>query len=147
MLHHNGNSSSAYFELGCMFILILSCMCCLYILQIKPLLVASFETYFLPFCRLSFCFFMVSFAVQKLVIRLGPIGLFLLLFLLPWETWPRKHLLWLMLENVLALFSSRSFMVSCLTFKSLSYFKFIFVHGVRAFLVSLIYMQWSSPVH
>ena len=36
-------------------------------------------------------------------------------------------------ENVLLLFSSKSFMVSCLVFKSLSYFEFIFVCGVRMF--------------
>ena len=37
----------------------------------------------------------------------------------------------LMSENVLPMFSSRSLMVSCLMFKSLSHFKFTFVHGVR----------------
>ena len=36
-----------------------------------------------------------------------------------------------MSENVLAMFSSRSFMVSCLIFKSLRHFEFIFVYGVR----------------
>ena len=36
-----------------------------------------------------------------------------------------------MSENVLPVFSSRSFMVSCLMFKSLNHFEFIFVHGVR----------------
>jgi len=36
-----------------------------------------------------------------------------------------------MSENVLLMFSSRSLMVSCLTFKSLSHFEFILVHGVR----------------
>ena len=36
-----------------------------------------------------------------------------------------------MTENVLPLFSFRSLMVSCLIFKSLSHFEFIFVHGVR----------------
>ena len=36
-----------------------------------------------------------------------------------------------MSENVLPMFSSRSFMVSCLMFKSLSHFEFIFVYGVR----------------
>ena len=35
-----------------------------------------------------------------------------------------------MSENVLPTFSP-SFMVSCLVFKSLSHFEFIFVHGVR----------------
>ena len=36
-----------------------------------------------------------------------------------------------MSENVLPMFSSRSFMVSCLVFKSLSYFEFIFLYSVR----------------
>ena len=36
-----------------------------------------------------------------------------------------------MSENVLLVFSSRSFMVSCLINKSLSHFEFIFVYGVR----------------
>ena len=36
-----------------------------------------------------------------------------------------------MSENVLPMFSSRSFMVLYLMFKSLSYFEFLFVHGVR----------------
>ena len=33
--------------------------------------------------------------------------------------------------NVLPMFSSRSFMVSCLIFRPLSHFEFIFVYGVR----------------
>jgi len=37
----------------------------------------------------------------------------------------------LMSENVLPMFSSRSLMVSCLIFKPLSHFEFIFMHGVR----------------
>ena len=36
-----------------------------------------------------------------------------------------------MSENVLPMFSSRSFTVSCLIFKCLSHFEFIFVHAVR----------------
>uniref|UniRef100_A0A8D1GSJ7 Uncharacterized protein n=1 Tax=Sus scrofa TaxID=9823 RepID=A0A8D1GSJ7_PIG len=36
-----------------------------------------------------------------------------------------------MSENILSIFSSRSLLVSCLTFKSFSHFEFIFVHGVR----------------
>ena len=36
-----------------------------------------------------------------------------------------------MSENVLSVFSSRSIMVSCLMFMSLSHFEFIFVHDVR----------------
>ena len=37
----------------------------------------------------------------------------------------------LMSESVLPMFSSRSLMVHCLMFKSLSHFEFNFVHGVR----------------
>ena len=36
-----------------------------------------------------------------------------------------------MSENILPVFSSRSFMVSCFKFKSLSHFKLIFVGGER----------------
>jgi len=36
-----------------------------------------------------------------------------------------------MLESVLPMFSSRSFIVSDLTFRSLIHFEFIFVYGVR----------------
>ena len=36
-----------------------------------------------------------------------------------------------MSENVLPVFSSRSLVMYCLIFKSLSHFEFIFVHGVR----------------
>ena len=36
-----------------------------------------------------------------------------------------------MLKNVLPIFSSRIFMVTCLLFKFLSHFEFIFVYSVR----------------
>ena len=39
----------------------------------------------------------------------------------------------IVLDNVLPVFSSRSFMVSCLIFKSLSHFEFIFVCGERVY--------------
>ena len=37
-----------------------------------------------------------------------------------------------MSENVLYMFSSRSFMVSCLMFQSLRDFEFIFVYGMKS---------------
>ena len=57
--------SSAHFFSG-LFFLLLNCMNCLYILEIKPLSVALFENIFFPSvgCLLVLC--MVSFAVQKL---------------------------------------------------------------------------------
>ena len=51
----------------------------------------------------------------------------LFLYLLPWEADQEN----ICMENVLPVFSSRSFMVSCLMLKSLSHFEFIFVYGVR----------------
>ena len=59
--------SSAHFSIGLFVFLLLNCMSCLYILEINPSSVASFANYFLPFRRLFFVLFMVSFAVQKLV--------------------------------------------------------------------------------
>ena len=47
--------------------LLLSCTSCLYILEIKPLSVASLETIFPHSVRCLFFFFLVSFAVQKRV--------------------------------------------------------------------------------
>ena len=69
---------------------------------------------------------------------MGSICLFLLLFLLPWETDLRKH--WLvqcihckigtiMSKNVLPVFSSRFVMVPCCIFKSLSRFELILMWG------------------
>uniref|UniRef100_A0A8D1XJX5 Uncharacterized protein n=1 Tax=Sus scrofa TaxID=9823 RepID=A0A8D1XJX5_PIG len=56
-----------HFSIGWLAFLLLSCMSCLYILEIKPLAVASFETIFSHSVSCLFGFFMVSFAVRKLV--------------------------------------------------------------------------------
>ena len=49
-----------------------------------------------------------------------------------------------MLESVLPMFSSSSFIVCGLTFRSLIYFEFIFVHGVKSVLVSFFYKWLTS---
>ena len=59
--------SFAHLSIGLLAFLLLSCISCLYILEIKPLSVASFETIFSHSVRCLFVFFLVSFAVQKLV--------------------------------------------------------------------------------
>ena len=73
---------------------------------------------------------MLSFAVQRLV---HLINTHLLVFAFVYfclETDIRKH--WYdFCQNVLPVFSSRSFTVSCLIFKSLSHFEFIFVYDVQ----------------
>ena len=58
---------SAHFLIGLFVFLLLSCMSCLYILEIKPLLVASFANIFSYSEGCFFILFMVFFAVQKLI--------------------------------------------------------------------------------
>ena len=59
--------SSAHFLIGLFVFLILSCMTCLYILEINPLSVDSFANIFSHSEGCIFVLFMVSFAVQKLL--------------------------------------------------------------------------------
>ena len=63
--------SSAHFLIGLFVFLLLSCMRCLYILEINPLSVVSFALIFSHSECCLFTLFIVSFAVQKL---LGLIG-------------------------------------------------------------------------
>ena len=70
---------------------VLSCMNCLYNLEIKFLPVTSLAINFLPLWRLSVCFVYSFLCCAKAnESALGPICLLLLLFLLPWETNLRK---------------------------------------------------------
>ena len=57
---------SAHFSIGLLALLLLSCISCLYILEMKPL-VASFETIFSHSVSCLFVFFLLSIAVQKRV--------------------------------------------------------------------------------
>ena len=58
--------SVSHFLIGLfVFFLILSCMSCLYILEIKPLLAASFANIFSQSVGCLFGLFMVSFSVQN----------------------------------------------------------------------------------
>ena len=59
--------SSAHLLIGLLVSVILSCMSCLYILEINPLSVDSFANIFSHFAGYLFILFMVSFAVQKLL--------------------------------------------------------------------------------
>ena len=59
--------SSAHVWIGFFVSLILSCMSCLYILEINPLSIDSFANIFSHSVGRLFVSFMVSFAVQRLV--------------------------------------------------------------------------------
>ena len=96
-----------------------------------------------------FVLLVISFAVQKL---LSFIRSYLFLFAcisFVLDNWSKKTLVWFMSENILLMFSSRSFMVSCLIFTSLNYF----VHGVTEVLALLIsyrldlgdFLKWDLP--
>ena len=58
-----------------------------------------------------------------------------------------RILLWFMSRSLLPMFSSKSFIVSGLTFKSLIHFEFIFVYGVRKcsnFILLYVAVQFSQ---
>ena len=74
------SKSSAHFWLGCCHCFILSYMSCLYILEINPLLVASFANIFSQSVGCLFILFMVFFAVQKLLALIGS-HLFIFIFI------------------------------------------------------------------
>ena len=87
------------------------------------------------------CFFtllIVSFVVQKLLIRSH---LFIFAFIsITLGDGSKRILLQLMAKIGLAMFSSKGFIVSGITFRSLIYFEFNFVYGVRK-CSSFIFLQ------
>ena len=117
--------SSAYFWIGLFVSLILSWMSCLYILEINPLSVDSFANIFSHSEGYLFVLFMVSFAVQKLWSFIRS-HLFIFVFIsITLGGGSKKILPWFMSKSVLSMFSSKSFIVSGLTFRSLIHFEFI----------------------
>ena len=79
---------------------------------------------FPPILRV-FILFTVSFVVQKLL-SLVRSHFFKICF---YFHWIKKHLMVIYVNDVLSVFSSKSFVVSPLTFRSLIHFEFIFVCG------------------
>ena len=123
--------SSTHFLIGLFVFLILSCTSCLYILELNPLSVASFAIIFSHSQSCLFILFIVSLTVEKLW-RLIRSRLFIFVFIsMTLGDGSKRILLWFMSKSVLRIFSSKSFIVSGLTFKSLIHFEFIFVYGVR----------------
>ena len=59
--------SFSYFLIGLFVFLVLSCLSCLYVLEINPLSVVSFAIIFSHSEGCLFTLFVVSFAVQKLL--------------------------------------------------------------------------------
>ena len=136
--------SSTHFLIGLFVFFILRCMSFLCILEINPLSVASFVNIFSYPESYLFILFMVSFAVQKLLSLIRS-HLFIFVFIIiTLGGGSKKILLQFMSDSVLPIFSSNSFIVSDLTFRSLIYFEFIFVCGVRE--CSSFILLHSCPV-
>ena len=130
--------SSAHFLIELCVFLLLNCRSSLYIWKLSPCRLHHLQTFLFVGC--VFILFMVFFAVQKLMSLIRS-HLFIFAFIsIALGDWPKKTLLWFMSENVLPLFSSRSFMVSCLIFKCLSHFEFILCMVWGNGLTSLIYV-------
>ena len=111
--------------------LILSCISSLYILEINLLSVTSFANIFSHSLGCLFIWFMVSFAVQKLLSLIrSHLFIFVSISIILGDGC-KKILLRFTSKSVLLMFSSRSFLVFTLTFRSLIHFVFIFVYGVR----------------
>ena len=92
--------SFAHFSIGLLllFLLLLSCMSCLYILEVNPLLVSSFANVFFQSVGCLFTLFMVSFAVLKLISLIRS-HLFIFAFIsIALGDWPKKTLVWFMSE-------------------------------------------------
>ena len=85
--------------------------------------------YFLPFWGCVFILLIVSFAVQEFL-HLVPSVYFYFCFHYS-RRQVKNILLWFMSESVLLMFSSKSFIVSSLRFRSLIHFEFSFVYDVR----------------
>ena len=119
-------SSLAHFFIGSFIFLELSCRSRLCIFEINPLSVASFAIIFSHSEGYLFTLLIVSIIVQKLLSLIRS-HLFIFAFIsnIPGGG-SKRILLWFMLESVLPMFSSRSFIVSGFTFRSLIHFEFIF---------------------
>ena len=111
--------------------MVLTCLSSLYILEINSLSVALFAIIFSHSEGCLFTLLIVSFVVQKFL-SLIRFHLFIFAFISNiLGGGSQRILLWFMSESALPMFSSRSFIVSGLTFRSLIYFEFIFVYGIR----------------
>ena len=112
--------SSAHFWMGWFVFLVLRCKRCLYILEM-PLSVTSFANIFSQSVGCLFVLFRVSFAVQKLLTLIRP-HLFIFVFIvITLGGGSEKTVLWFMSESV-PMFSSKSFIVSSLIFRTLIHF-------------------------
>ena len=124
----------SHFLIGLFVFLVLHCTSCLYILEINPLSIVSFAIIFSHSEGCLFTLLIVSFVVQKLLILIRS-HLFIFAFISSILGGGSQRITEdtaeIYVGECLPMFSSRSFIVSGLTFRSLIHFEFIFMCGVR----------------
>ena len=102
---------------------------------------------FSPSVHCLFILFMISVTVKKLLSLIGS-HLFIFAFIsIIREDWVQKKYYCSFRQSVLPMFSSRSFIVFSLTLRSLIYFEFIFVYGIREcsnFILLQVAVQFSQ---
>ena len=135
-------SSLAHFFIGSFIFLELSGMSCLYIFEIYFLSVASFAIIFSQSEGCLFTLIIVSFAVKKLLSFIRS-HLFIFAFVSNiLGCGSKRILLWFMSESVLPMFSSKSFIVYGLTFRSLIHFNLFLCMVLEGVLVSFV-TEWN----
>ena len=118
-----------HFLSGLFVFLVLSCMSCLYILEINPLSVGSFA---IIFSHYEGCLFtlLISFLCYAEAFQFNQVPLVYFCFYFRYSRrWVIEGIA--LCPRVFCLFSSKAFLVSGLTFRSLIHLEFIFVYGVR----------------
>ena len=139
--------SFPHFLIELFVFLALSCMSCLYTLEINLLSVVSSAIIFYHSERYLFTLVTVSFAMQKLL-SLTRSHLFTFVFIsITLGGGSERILLWFMSSSVLPMFFSKSFIISSLTSRSLIHFEFIFWYGVRKcsnFILLHVAVQFSQ---
>ena len=84
---------------------------------------------------------MVSFAVQKFLSLIrSHLFIFVFISITLGDRLKKKIFLQFLSDSVLPMFSSKSFIVSSLTFRSLIHFELIFVHGIKNIFISFFHM-------
>ena len=123
--------SFSHFLIGLFVFLVLSCMSCLYILEINLLSVVSFAIIFLPFWGLSF-HLAYSFLCCAKAFKFNQVSLVYICFYFHYSG-VGGVIEDLALIYVFYICFPLSFIVSGLTFRSLIHFEFIFVYGVKKY--------------
>ena len=120
-----------HFLIGSFIFLELSCISCLYIFEIICLSVASFAIIFSHSEGCLFTLLIVSFVVQKLFYFNQVPFVYFCFYFQNSRRWIVEDPAMIYVGECFPMFSSRSFIVSGIMFRSLIHFELIFAYGFR----------------